>query len=492
MADPKHLRILEQGVKAFNVWREDNPYIVSNLVKADLSGADLSGVNLSGANLRAANLKGVNLVRADLKQVNLIDARLSWANLKGVDLSRADLSRANINGVNLSGADLSEADLRGAHLSTANLIGTDLSRANLRGVYLRGADLCWVHLNKARLNMADLREAQLREADLSEACLGFADLRGAHLKSANFREAQLRKANLKGADLSKAQFKRANLRGADLSGANLKGADLRDADLRQAIFDNTIITSRTVLTLLRFALTDEQKSFIIYSDEKEIEKKKSNSNKLKKYQHLTIEFHDEVSWKNEWLAFLLLSIQTTYNNCFYLSRTEDKDIKIIKKNLERKCQVSAQNDIELKLIQQHSPLIIQYVQYAIENVPQVATVLSTLAELICVISKSFKTFTEGKNARDKSQKKDARIREIQIEAEKNSFALALRQTGYISEIRKKLQKDLDRIAISTMNDVVLRDTGKLLFLASKNLLIVLGVIKETANIGDILVKIEKS
>ena len=102
-----------------------------------------------------------------------------------------------------------------------------------------------------------------------------------------------------------------------------------------------------------------------------------------------------------------------------------------------------------------------------ENVPQVATVLSTLAALICIISKSYKTFTEGKKAKEKSQKIDA-------------------------EIMKNLQKDLEQRAISTSNNIVLRDTGNLLFLASKNLLIVLGAIKETANIGDILVKMEKS
>lgn len=481
MPDPKHLRILEKGVKAFNDWRENNPFIFTNLVKADLSGMDLSGANLSrvdlseanlseadlsGADLRWANLKMADLSRADLKQVNLRDARLSWANLRGVNLSRTDLSRANINGVNLSGAVLSEADLRGAHLSSANLIGTDLSRANLRGAWLRRADLSWVNFSKANLNRANLSEAHLIEAVLSEVRLSFADLNGAQLKRANLSRANLKRANLRGADLRGAQLKMANLTKTDLSGADLRGADLRDADLRQAIFENTIISSRTVLPLLRFALTDEQEAAIIFSDEREIAKTKNSSKKLKNYQYLTIEFHDEVSWKNEWLAFLLLSIQTTYNNCFYLSSTEDKDIKIIEKKLKRKCQVSAQNDIELKIIQKHSQLIIQYAQYSMDKEPQVATVLSTLASLIFAFSKSYKTITGGKN-----------------------FALALRQTDYIAEIMKNLHINLEQIAIPTSNKIVLRNTGKLLFLASKSLLIVLGSIKETANIGEILVKV---
>ncbi len=484
MPDPKHLSMLEKGVKAFNDWRERNPFIHTNLVKANLSGADLRRANLSkvdlseanlskadlsGADLRGANLKMADLSLADLKQAHLRDARLSWANLRGVNLSRTDLSRANINGVNLSGAILSQTDLRGAHLNSANLIGTDLSGANLRGAWLRRADLSWVHLSRAKLNMANLSEAHLLEAVLSGAYLKFADLRRAQLTRANLSGAQLNKANFREADFSGAQLARANLRGTDLSGADLRGANLRDADLRQAIFDNTIISSRTVLTLLRFALTDEQRAAIVFSDEREIAKKKKSSKKLSNYQYLTIEFQDGVSWKNEWLAFLLLSIQTTYNNCFYLSITADNDIGTIKKKLERTCQVSAQDDIELKIIQQHSQLILQYAQYGMDNEPQVATALSILAELICAISKSHRTDREGK-----------------------SVALDLQKKDNIAEIMKNLQEDLEQIEISTSNKVVLGNSGKLLFLASKSLLNLLGAIQETVNFGEILVKMKKS
>ncbi len=483
MPDPKHLRIFEKGVKAFNDWREKNPFTIANLAKANLSGSDLSGANLSrvhlseanlskadlsGADLRRANLKRADLSSANLKQAHLRDARLSWANLKGVNLSRTDLSRANINGVNLSGAVLSGADLRGAHLSSANLIGTDLTGANLRGARLRRADLNWVCFSRAKLNRANLSEAHLIEAVLSEAQLRFADLRGAQLNRANLRMANLIGASLRKADLRGAQLNKANLRKTDLGAADLRGADLRDADLRQAIFKNTLVSSRTVLTLLRFALTDEQEAAIIFSDERELAKKKNTSKKLKNHQYLTIEFQDEVSWKNEWLAFLLLSIQTTYNNCFYLCITEDKDIKIIQKTLERKYQVSAKNDIELKINQQHSQLSIIYAQYSMDNEPQVATALSTLAALISAISKSYKTI-----------------------AERNNFALAFQQTDYIAEVMEILQKDLEQISIPTSNKVILRNTGKLLLLASKTLIFVLGTIKETANIGEILVKMRK-
>ena len=57
MPDPNHLRILEKGVKAFNDWREKNPFIFPNIVKANLSGADLSGADLRGADLRDTDLR---------------------------------------------------------------------------------------------------------------------------------------------------------------------------------------------------------------------------------------------------------------------------------------------------------------------------------------------------------------------------------------------------------------------------------------------------
>jgi uncharacterized protein YjbI with pentapeptide repeats/Na+-transporting methylmalonyl-CoA/oxaloacetate decarboxylase gamma subunit len=322
------------------------------------------------------------------------------------------------------------------HLSKARLSWTILSRANLSGALLSGANLRGANLRGAVLNETNLLGAHLRGADLSGACLNEADLRSAHL------------------------------RGANLSEADLSGADLRDADLRQAILVNTIITSRTVLTLLRIALTDEQKGAIIFSDEREMAQKNSRAKKSNDYQCLTIELKNEVPWKNEWMAFLLLSIQTAYNNCFYLSRTADKDIEIIKSKLKRKCQVSAPNDLELRITQQHYSLILQYVQYAIENVPQVTTVLSILAALIDVISKNYETVAKRKKS------------------EKNSQKIA-------TEILKNLQKELEQIEISTSNDVVLRDAGKLLFLASKDLLNVLGALRETANIRDILVKMKK-
>ena len=195
MADPEQLRILkEQGVGAWNEWRQ---------------GAEQTPINLAGAGLSAANLSG---------------ADLSGAILSGADLREADLSAAI-----LYGANLYEADLSAAHLREADLRKSALRKADLSGANLNEADLSGAGLIDARLDCATLTHAHLRESDLRESDLRGADLRGANLSAAHLSAAHLRGANLSGADLSGA-----NLNEADLSGAGLIDARLDCATLTRA------------------------------------------------------------------------------------------------------------------------------------------------------------------------------------------------------------------------------------------------------------------
>ena len=136
MANPEHVAKLEEGVEAWNKWREENRLVRpnlrrANLREANLSGADLNGANLNGANLRGADLRGAILSGANLSGANLSRAYLIRANLSGANLRGADLSRAN-----LSGADLFEAALRGAALSGAALSGAALSETIIANVDL--------------------------------------------------------------------------------------------------------------------------------------------------------------------------------------------------------------------------------------------------------------------------------------------------------------------------------------------------------------------
>ena len=151
MANEEHLKILKQGVGAWNRWHRKYLFIRPDLSEANLSGADLIGVDLSDVNLRRANLTSANLSEADLRRV---------------ELRRADLRRAYLIEANLSSAKLSEADLRKAALSKGNLVLANLSEADLRQATLF----------EANLDRADLSGADLSEANVGWTTFGAVDL----------------------------------------------------------------------------------------------------------------------------------------------------------------------------------------------------------------------------------------------------------------------------------------------------------------------------
>ncbi|MGB8982939.1 MAG: toll/interleukin-1 receptor domain-containing protein [Anaerolineales bacterium] len=144
MADQQQLEVLKQGAVKWNKWREDNPEIIVDLRRADLTGAHLG--------------------RARLKRADLTGAKLN-----GADLGGADLRTTELNGADLGGADLRDADLSQAHLSRTDLRGASLHGANLTETHFRGADLCEVNLRGANLSYTVLREADLREADFTNS-----------------------------------------------------------------------------------------------------------------------------------------------------------------------------------------------------------------------------------------------------------------------------------------------------------------------------------
>ncbi|MEI7749229.1 MAG: pentapeptide repeat-containing protein, partial [Chlorobiaceae bacterium] len=92
MADAQHLKLLQEGVPAWNLWRKEHADI-----RPDLHNAVLSVLDLRGANLAEADLGGSNLAKANLVSANLVEA-----DLRGADLRGTDLSRANLSGVNFS------------------------------------------------------------------------------------------------------------------------------------------------------------------------------------------------------------------------------------------------------------------------------------------------------------------------------------------------------------------------------------------------------
>ena len=133
MANPKHLKILRQGVTVWNDWRARERFISPNLRKANLEET-----NLHRANLREADLRGANLFKANVFEGDLRKANLAGACLHGANLAMADLREATLNGADLYDANLYHANLHGAHLHKTTLNGANLTGANLKEAALGG------------------------------------------------------------------------------------------------------------------------------------------------------------------------------------------------------------------------------------------------------------------------------------------------------------------------------------------------------------------
>jgi len=184
MADQSHLEILQQGVEAWNSWRERNPSIKPDLFTADLSEADLYEANLYGADLRGANLFEADLSGADLTWAKVYDAELTRANLSEADLFGADLAWANLDGANLSEADLYEANLYGAFLSRADLSKANLSKATLRHSVLVQTNLTETTLTDCKiygisawdLKLEGAKQQNLNISDIGEPAVMVDDL----------------------------------------------------------------------------------------------------------------------------------------------------------------------------------------------------------------------------------------------------------------------------------------------------------------------------
>lgn len=155
MANEEHLKILEQGVEAWNKWRKKNPEVIP-----DLNNADLGRVNLRGANFRQTDLRGADLRGANLRGCNLEEAGFTEANLCGVDFSEAELNGASIEKAFMGWKTiLADVNLGGVYgLETVrhrgpSSIGIDTlhkSKGNIPEVFLKGCGVPDTFIEYAR------------------------------------------------------------------------------------------------------------------------------------------------------------------------------------------------------------------------------------------------------------------------------------------------------------------------------------------------------
>jgi len=162
MANPEHVRVLMEGVEAWNKWRDQG---ASLQIKPDLSDIEVSEEFwLEEADFRWTNLSNAKLRKTILAKANCYKANLSGADLSGAfapnttlilaDLRNATIVDASLNAANMLQADLSGADLSGTDMKLCHLVQSKLIGANLSGCKIYGASVWESDLSGA--NQSDL------------------------------------------------------------------------------------------------------------------------------------------------------------------------------------------------------------------------------------------------------------------------------------------------------------------------------------------------
>lgn len=177
-----------------------------------------------------ANQVQLKVLRQGVKAWN------EWRQGKGAGLE-IDLREADFRGTYLNEANFKNADLRGSHFEKVGLRSTHFEGADLRAAHFHKADVFCAHLNRADLELADFRDADLMYANLREAKMRNTDFRGAILSCADFTRAQLSNVDFRGAKVNHIRLTWASLHNCQLEGTNLEYAwmghtTLANLDLR--------------------------------------------------------------------------------------------------------------------------------------------------------------------------------------------------------------------------------------------------------------------
>ncbi|HEX8566020.1 MAG TPA: toll/interleukin-1 receptor domain-containing protein [Pyrinomonadaceae bacterium] len=180
MANLKYLKILKQGVAAWNKWRDNNTDKVSDLIAdgfcgVDFRGEDFSRANFDGVNFARSDFDGAKLEGTTFREANLIKTNFRVANLTNADLTKANLIRSNLNNAYLSDATFREAFLADVNFTGAYFRGTIFNKALLGHTIFASNNLREVKgLNSVRhirSSSIDIETIYLSDGDIPEVFL---------------------------------------------------------------------------------------------------------------------------------------------------------------------------------------------------------------------------------------------------------------------------------------------------------------------------------
>lgn len=236
MANDGHLEILDQGIKFWNEWREENREIRPNLSLLKSYDSDMMKIDLIGCILNKVLFKGVDLSESNLNEANLINAKFDDVWCYKSNFSRSKIINAHFNYVNLERSELMYSKFENSHLNRVKLNNSNIKKSNLNRIKLEKSEL-----KESDIRKCTFKDAIIKKTDFSKSNLKMANFEGATITGANFENADLRGANLNNTYINGVTFEKANLSLASFTGAKISNSNLMNTHLVETNFEKANI-----------------------------------------------------------------------------------------------------------------------------------------------------------------------------------------------------------------------------------------------------------